>query len=248
MRIITVENQSSLTPQEIQDITVALSEQALSDFNTSPWVEHGYVSPIHVISLLGAPPAGSWNLIFLNNLPGAGEGALGYHEDINGTKIPVSYIGVKECREDGVAISEVASHELVEMAVDPYVNGNEAKFVSYAGKNYILEIADPVQNCGYTIAGQTVADFVWPRFFRMAQTRLAYSQRQSVMAPLTLAPDGYMSIRTPGQEWHQIFGEKRASLPKFSERLSRAGVPEVIKYRNQTTIGDAIKTARSAIS
>lgn len=230
-RLINVENKTTpgvFSPSELKLLVEALHIQATQDFNTSPWVEHGYCEPIEV-SLISNnhPPVGSCNIILLDDL--SVEGALGYHEDVEGGKIPVSYVGVKESREDDVSVTAVASHEMVEMAVDPFVEGNEIRTVKDTAINreYIVEIADPLEGCEYKVNnGQEVANFVWPRWFDMQQTRKQISQRIEfgiVEHPFKLAPNGYISSRRIGssEEWSELYGDKRADLPKWANRLPR---------------------------
>lgn len=225
---IFLENKCSpgvLSRVELNKIAAALQHQATYDFNTSPWVEYGYCKRIEVKLLTsGAPPAGSWNIIFLDSI--SVEGALGYHEDVNGTKIPVSYVAVKETREDNASVCEVASHEMVECATNPFVNvESEMRIAHHEGKEYIVEIADPVEGCGYHAPnGELLANFVWPKWFGLKQIRPNLAQKEGyITSPFTLAPQGYISIKEPGQEWSQIYGYRRSTLPKWSNRLHRAG-------------------------
>lgn len=233
-RLINVENKTSpgvFSPSELRLLVEALHMQARQDFNTSPWVEHGYCEPIEV-SLISNdnPSVGSCNIILLDTLPSGDEEALGFHEDVEGGKIPVSYVGVKESREDNVSITAVASHEMVEMAVDPFVEGNEIRTVKDTATNreYIVEIADPLEGCEYKVSnGQEVANFVWPRWFDMQQTRKQISQKIQfgiVEHPFKLAPNGYISSRPIGggeESWTETFGDKRTSLPPWASRLPR---------------------------
>jgi len=233
-RLINIENQTSpgvVSPTELKLLVEALRIQALQDFNTSPWVEHGYCDPIEV-SLISNnhAPVGSYNIILLDTLPAEDENALGFHEDIDGGKIPVSYVGVKESREDDISVTAVASHEMVEMAVDPFVEGNEIRTArnKLENKEYIVEIADPLEGCEYKVNnGQEVANFVWPKWFGMEQTRTQISERimfGKVEYPFQLAPNGYISSRPIGSgesSWSETFGYKRTELPKWASRLPR---------------------------
>lgn len=235
---LVIEDQTTpgtIRPKELYDIAIALSVQAHRDFNTSPWVEHGYCPPV-IITLLpkGSPfPKSAWNLILLDELPKeVGEETLGFHDDgVN--KIPYSEIGVREARESHTPLSEVLSHEAWEMVVDPYVDGDKPKVVSHYGREWIVEVADPVEGCGYPMPnGELVADFVWPRWFGMDQTRTALSQNKSVSSPFMLAPQGYISTRPihmvgTESDWTQIFGERRTELPAWASRLPRIHGPSV---------------------
>lgn len=224
-QLIVIENQTSpgvMSGQELAYITEALCLQAHRDYNTSPWVERGYCAPAIVVPLgVGSPyPKGAWKIILLDDTTQAG--ALGYHEDEDGY-IPFSDVFVKTCREDHTPVSECASHEMIEMLCDPFVD--KPKTVQHHGFEYIREVCDPVQDCGYDAGnGQIVSDFVWPLWFGLEQTRAALSQRHSIQDPFQLAAQGYISRKPIGaseNEWGQIFGETRTVLPKWASRLSR---------------------------
>jgi len=232
-QILTVEDKTSagtLSPTQLRDIVWGLNYQALYHYARSPWVEHGYAPPAHVVQLPdGAkPPVGAWNIILMDTSDQAG--ALGYHEDEAGTEIPFSDVFVKTAREDGAEPSEVASHEMLEMLVDPEV-ANVRKVLNHATKEfYIVEVADPVQGCGYDVGapegrhcGVVVADFVFPAWFGMAQTRPDLSFRDSISQPFTLAQQGYISVAPEAEpgNWSQVFGAARAERPAWASRLPR---------------------------
>lgn len=226
MQLVVVENRTSpgvLSPSEL-NILIETLELYAKDINHSPWVEHGYCEPSYVRLLNNGEkfPKGAYNLILLDEI--STEGALGYHEDEDGGKIPVSYVPVKEIREDDATVSEVATHEIGEMIVDPWVEGNDIRTVKHGDTEYIVEIADPLQECPYKVSnGQLVANFVWPQWFELAQTRkqLCQSEGHVIYRQFEIAKTGYISIKEPNQEWKQIFGETREKLPKWASRLPR---------------------------
>lgn len=224
-QLIMVEDRTSpgtLVEGELEALVDALNSQATTDYNDSPWVEHGYAPAIsRVITLAKGmkPPPGAWSIILLDDSTQAG--ALGYHEDETGTAIPFSDVFVKTSREDGASPTEVASHEMCEMICDPDVQN--VRRVTHGDTIYIVEVCDPVQGCGYEINGQMVADFCWPRWFGMVQTREALSQRESVKEAFELAPQGYIStapVSSP-EQWGQIFGSQQDRLPAWASRLPR---------------------------
>lgn len=229
MQLVVVENTTNpgvLSPSELSTLVETLELYA-KDINHSPWVEHGYVEQPVEVRLLSKGekfPKGAYNLILLDEI--SMEGALGYHEDEDGGKIPVSYVPVKEIREDDASISEVATHELGEMVCDPFVEGNEIRTVKNGDVEYIVEIADPLQECpGIVSNGQYVANFVWPKWFGLMQTRASLYQYHHLDPYITkqfeIAKTGYISIKEPNQEWKQIFGDTRDKLPKWASRLPR---------------------------
>jgi hypothetical protein len=138
---------------------------------------------------------------------------------------------VKTAREDSVYVTEVVTHELFEAAVDPYVN-NESEIRFYNnpadGKDYIGEVGDPVQArardvgalegrpCGVPEA--FISDEAYPGWWKQEQTRHATSLMEEFglaprLEPFVISPGGYMSVRSPGGQWEQIFGEKAKHEP-----------------------------------
>jgi hypothetical protein len=237
----------TLTQIELEQLVWALRYGALYHLNRSPWIEHGYVLPVDDLVLAkdaASIPGGAWPIELLDNCEDPG--ALGFHEDelrkstahsirgalVGSPEIPLAKIGVKTSREDGVAPSEVADHELKEMVVDPFVS--EAKVKVYKapdGSEWAGEVCDPVQGDPNDVGapegrtcGVVLSNFVYPAFFGLAQTRTATSfssdttvwTKQTAplanLAPFTIGPGGYASIRRNGQ-WEQINGEHAKPIP-----------------------------------
>lgn len=233
-QLITVQDNTSagtLTDEQFKDLVSGLAMQAADDFNESCWVTQDLAPAITVEAVArGAKvPDGSWHIELLDVCDDPG--ALGYHEDAAfdrhstgpkkasgrssrglraGTLTPLSKIGVKTSREDGVDPAEVASHEMLEMTVDPNVVSTVRSVVNPAKKQkVIVEVGDPVQECGYKRGNVTVADFALPAWFGYPQkvnpTQMSF--RSSVKEPFELAPGGYISVAPEGTEdWTQIFG------------------------------------------
>src|SRR5262245_47064389 len=83
---------------------------------------------------------GAWGFVFLDNADA--ENALAYH-DLTPDGLPLSKVFVKTIKDDGASLTVAASHELVEMLVDPGINllstGPDPKAA------YAYEAADPVE-------------------------------------------------------------------------------------------------------
>jgi hypothetical protein len=247
-------------PKQLLDTVWSMKYAALFMFNRSPWVEHDYVGPVADVRLL-APndpiPAGAWVLELLDTSDQPG--ALGYHEGqahvsktgpsgvhstrgiaihpATGEEIVVMKAFVKTTREDSVPVTEVATHELAEAAVDPYVN-NESELRVYKnpadGREWLGEVGDPVQSRAFDVGAPEgrpcgvpealISDWVYPEFFGQPQTRQATcftedaTQWQTlpglpVVPEFTIAAGGYASTRAPGGQWEQRQGEKTPKGP-----------------------------------
>jgi hypothetical protein len=230
-QLITIEDQTSsgtLSPQDLFKLVWGVHYQVVYQYSHSAWVKKELAPRAHVVGLpKGAkPPVGAWNMILLDDSTVAG--ALGYHEDEQGADIPFSDVFVKTALEDGAAPSEVASHEALEMLVDPYVD--KPRTTTHRDKLYIVEVCDPVQGCGYDVGapegretGVIVADFCLPAWFGLDEEGTEMSFRNSVPKAFELAPEGYISIAPENEpeDWKQIFGTQKESLPKWASRLPR---------------------------
>src|ERR1700740_1822229 len=105
---------------------------------------------------------GAWWMVFLDNADQAG--ALAYH-DLTPDGLPVSKVFVKTTLDDNQLVSVSASHELVEMLVDPAINmmttGPDPK------ATYAYESADPVEESSFPVSGIQMSDFVHPSYFEV---------------------------------------------------------------------------------
>jgi hypothetical protein len=230
-QLITVENQSkALTPAELFNLVWAVNHEVLFHYGRSAWVTSGAAPHGHVVSLPAgvAPPAGAWNLILMDHSDQ--QGALGYHEDQNGSGIPYAEVLVADAVTDGSTASAVASHEALEMLVDPDVNQVKAQRRTGTQEVYIVEVCDAVQGNDYDVGapeirstGMNVADFCLPSRWTMQPASAPYSFRDSVQNPWELAPQGYISVApaaSPGA-WTQMYEGQMDRLPEWASRLPR---------------------------
>jgi hypothetical protein len=157
------------------------------------------------------PAAGSWVIAFLDNADQAG--ALGYHDETP-DGLPLGKIFVKTTIADGALVSVCASHETLEMLIDPWINltaefddtsGNPSKFYAYESCD-----APEDDQYGYKINGITVSDFVYPAWFEgfRAPNSTQFDQMKHISAPFQILPGGYMGVfnfRHGG--WQQVFNK-----------------------------------------
>lgn len=150
------------------------------------------------------PSAGSWWVVFLDNSDQAG--ALAYH-DLTNEGLPISKVFVKTLLDDKASISVGATHELCEMAVDPWLNGayQDPHGVFWAG-----EVCDPVEDdqYGYEIGGVLVTDFVTPNWFAHQHAKGAIDLKGHALAPFEVLTGGYAQKFDPHRGWVQVTGAK----------------------------------------
>jgi hypothetical protein len=110
----------------------------------------------------------------------------------------------------GSSWSLAASHEALEMLVDPAGNRLVAGASPVNGQvrvEFLVEVCDPCQseNEAYTVNGILVSDFCTPDYFDPAGvTGARYSYTGRVTAPHQVLPGGYLSWLDPATgEWFQ---------------------------------------------
>lgn len=102
-----------------------------------------------------------------------------------------------------------ASHELLEMLIDPHGRKVVPGFSldpadPHRPVLFLVEVCDPCETVEYTISGVQVSDFVTPEFYHRCESG-PYSFMQSVAQPLQVLPGGYISwLDLIDFHWHQV--------------------------------------------
>jgi hypothetical protein len=153
-----------------------------------------------------APAAGTWWVVFLDDSDQAD--ALAYH-DLTSEGLPISKVFVKTILADHASISVGATHEICEMAVDPWLNSayQDPQGVFWAG-----EICDPVEDdqYGYEIDGILVTDFVTPNWFAHQNSQGEIDLEGHAQSAFAVLTGGYAQKFDPEQGWVQVTGAKAA--------------------------------------
>ena len=195
-----------IDPELIQSAAIALNLQVNRDLPQF-W-------PVQAtVMYLPSPkkiPVGVWPVQLVHTLP-PGEG--GFHSDKH--KQPFSKI-IASTADNTWTID--ASHEILEMLVDPWGNRMQSSVaMEIVGKKiedgtgqfgYLVEACDPCEDnsYGYTINGILVSDFITPHYYDPVPTPgTRYSFCGNIKAPRQLLPGGYISFVDPlKDEWEQI--------------------------------------------
>lgn len=201
-----VDTTGALDVELVQSVASALNIQVTRDlpqfWNIKATVT--YLPSPHKI------PASVWPVQLVKSLP-PGEG--GFHLDKH--KQPYSKV-VASPRNEGWTIA--ASHEVLEMLVDPWGNRLQSsvaieikgrKIVDGAGQyGYLVEACDPCEDdrYGYTINGVVVSDFITPHYYDPLETSgTRYSFTGAIKAPRQILPGGYISwVNHEADEWQQL--------------------------------------------
>lgn len=218
---IAVINESTVTSdEEIQAMLPAFAQQWNSDLRPVWGVDEG----VFTFFARGVKPAtGSWWLVFLDNSDQAT--ALAYH-DLTDEGLPISKVFVKTIQADNASLSVAATHELCEMAVDPWLNGayQDQDGVFWAG-----EVCDPVEDdqYAYRIGNVLVTDFVTPSWFAYEHAQGTIDLKGRARKSFEVLSGGYAQFFDPQKGWQQVTGNKavrsrRADPPHGSRRERRA--------------------------
>ena len=127
---------------------------------------------------------------------------------------------MKTTRADGTPISMAASHELVEMLVDPSMNLEVMKPDGKLVHRY--EAADPVQELHFLVNGMRMSDFVYPAYFESFHKpgSVKFDHNNVLKKPFQIHLRGYQSVYVNGK-WTLRFGS-RAKQKKY-EKEDRRG-------------------------
>lgn len=212
-----------VSDEEAARVVAALSLQVARDFAPA-W---GVYAELIFTPKGGVIMEGAWQLIILDNSDQAG--ALGYH-DLTRQGMPIGKIFAKTDIDFGLAWSVTASHELLEMLIDPSINLTAFVEDEKGPRLYAYEVADAPEDdqFGYQIDGILVSNFVYPAWFEgfWKPDETKFDHRGLIHNPFELLPGGYISmydIRS-GNGWQQLTAEKKnlkARAPIGSRRERR---------------------------
>lgn len=216
---------TNVTDAQVGAIVPALQKQ-VSEHLQAAW----RVNAVLKFYPKGSPaPKGDWPLSIMDVSDVLDDS--GYHNaDANG---PFARVFVKTAMDANQEWTAVASHELLEMLIDPYAN--LASFVpsddiGNVGQYYDLEVCDPVFTESYLIDNVTVSDFVFPEWFApwVAQPdpnkpSLQVDQAKILQGPTTLAPGAIVAVSTTGR--YTLSGEAVAPSMAAARRPSTIRKP-----------------------
>lgn len=230
---ISISNESTvLTDDQVSNVVPALQTQVTRDF-APVW---GVDADLDFVPKGQPAPTGHWWLVVLDNSDQAG--ALGYH-DMTSEGLPLGKVFAGTDKAFGAQWTVTASHELLEMLVDPAINLTALTMTPFdfnhnvVGRLYAYEVCDPCEadGDGYQIDGVLVSDFVFPAWFESFRpiSSTQFDQQSKMINPFQLLPGGYAGVydMTSGTGWQQI------SLPMPQERTSPASQRAPIGSRRE---------------
>lgn len=197
-------------------------------------------------------PAGVWPVQLVKSLP-PGEG--GFHLDKH--KQPYAKV-IASPKDDSWSID--ASHETLEMLVDPYGNRMQSsvaieiegnKIVDGTGQyGYLVEACDPCEDdkYGYTVNGVVVSDFITPHFYDPLVTPgTRYSFTGALKAPRQILPGGYISwVNQEADEWQQLlYLSAKPVINNMGQAAADKSLREWIDAEMQTKHANAERTKKN---
>jgi hypothetical protein len=165
---------------------------------------------------------GAWAIIFLDDADQPD--ALAYH-DLTPEGQPQSKVFVKTTLDNHDLVSVSASHELVEMLVDPAINlmttGPDRRLV------YAYESADPVEALSFKVQDIPMSNFVYPSYFEEFHkpNSVRFDAMDAVTHPFQILKGGYQ-ITLDNGKWSQIFAsgddDKKTAFSEEDRRDHRS--------------------------
>ena len=198
IKIAFINESHLVTDAEARDLMDALQIQVSKHF-APVW---GVDAALRFFKKGGPVPGGYWWLVLLDNSDQAGD--LGYH-DLTSEGMPLGKVFVKADIQNKSSWTNTASHELLEMLIDPDVNlAVLDQTTKKTGILYSYEVCDACEDdsFGYIIitpktrARILVSDFVYPSWFQSfkhpASTKFDY--KGHISKPFQLLLNGYAQV------------------------------------------------------
>lgn len=199
IELALVSDTAQVDARELTRVTAALQKQASRDLEAIWSIR----ATVDAFVQLEDVPLGYWPIIIRDDIDMPG--AAGIHLDRDGQ--PFALVQYSS------TWSLTASHECVEMLVDPYGNRLTAgpSIKPDQGRvEYLVEVCDPSEawEFGYTVNGVRVSDFYAPQYFDPVNaTGVRYSFTGAIGAPREVLRGGYLSWHDPltNHWWQQVY-------------------------------------------
>ena len=197
---------------DVLKVSAALQKQASRDL-APIWDISATVDPFEKLEDV---PIGYWPIIVLDDIQTPG--AAGIHMEKNGQ--PFALVSAASTIEEW---SLTASHEALEMLVDPFGNrlvAGDSPKTDQSRVSFLVEVGDPSEaaDFAYSVNGVLVSDFYTPHFFDpLKAPAVRYSFTGAITEPRTVLRGGYLSWEEPvsGHWWQEIWFDSDA--PTFRD-------------------------------
>jgi hypothetical protein len=171
---------------------------------------------------------GKWAMVFVDNAEHAR--SLARH-DLTPDGLPMARVFVKTTLADRNLVSVAATHELVEMLVDPSIN--LVAVHPRSKRIYQYETADPVEDLHFPVSGIPMTNFVYPTYFEHFHKpgSVMFDHMNVLRKPFQIHAGGYQGILKDGK-WIAIHGSP-AKKRRFAlqDRSGRRGEQRAAEKR-----------------
>lgn len=184
-RLAVVSHRPGLAQYELYAFCNALEKQLRKDF-LPVWGR--YVTPF--VARDGAASPDAWQLHLWDGPQALADLAFrGRHAF---SRVPTGHVFETSSRW-----AEIASHEVLEMLVNPYVNQYAVRRFGDQYELWPQEICDPVQGQTYAVDKVLLANFVYPAYFVETDvTTGVFDHLRKLQGPFTIANGGYSAKYT----------------------------------------------------
>jgi len=249
IQIGLVDFTGQLNARYVQAAAAAINLQVMQDL---PGVWSGIQATVTYLPDPNNLPAGVWPVGLVATLPDPGDGERGIHSDPN--QEPCAQV-IASPTDDSWTID--ASHEILEMLIDPYgktkrasesivVDGNGLIQDGGGLANYLVEACDPCEarTCAYPLGGVAVSDFVTPNYYDPAPTAgTSYTFKGNIPAPRRLAPGGYVTfLNLATNTWQQIQWLDPAQPPQLIDNVGTPMATLSLREWVDSRVAKAVKT------
>lgn len=225
MNLIAIINQTTLaTPDEVAAYADAQQIQISRDVEP-----HYRDAKVLLVGPNDKVPRDAWPMLLIDTDADVPD-AIAWHE-VDGLH-PTAIVPLKLSLDAGDPWTLAASHEALEMLVDPYcVRYTMAR---YKGRRaaVIEEICDPVENDSYQINDVVVSNFVLPRWFSVGKHQPGdpFDFLGKLLGPFPLMSlGGYFQYSYDLVHWNDVFGKEAKSYRKDKWKYSRRAKRERLR-------------------
>ncbi len=194
--VAVVSETENISFKELSTVSAALQKQAMRDLGPVWNIQ----ATVDAFADLEDVPVGTWPIIIEEDIDE--DGAAGVHEDTDGQ--PFALVTAEE------GWSMTASHELIEMLVDPFgrrITEGQSPKPGQGRVQFLVEPCDPSEAAefGYVINGVSVSDFYTPKYFSTVFNPAdRYSHTGAIKQPRQVLKGGYLSWHDPVTDhWFQ---------------------------------------------
>jgi hypothetical protein len=196
-----VNRSTAIGDSDVERALVGLQAQITRDF----YPVWGLNAILKFVGKNGVADADKWQLVILDTPDQAG--LLGYHDRTKAGK-PLGKVFALTDSAYKSSWTVSASHELMEMLVDPDINLCAAVLRQGKAQFYAYECADACEGDGdgYVVEGVLVSDFVFPAWFEtFREPGTRFDWQRKINKPLQTLPGSYLQYFdvVSGLGWQQ---------------------------------------------